>query len=27
VGFGEVAYQNLTGGIAALHLGIRPAHT
>ncbi|MDQ3135344.1 MAG: class I SAM-dependent methyltransferase, partial [Acidobacteriota bacterium] len=24
VGFGEVAYQNLTGGIAALHLGARP---
>jgi demethylmenaquinone methyltransferase/2-methoxy-6-polyprenyl-1,4-benzoquinol methylase len=23
-GFGEVTYQNLTGGIAALHLGIRP---
>ncbi len=24
VGFKEVAYQNLTGGIAALHLGARP---
>ena len=24
VGFGEVTYQNLTGGIAALHLGRRP---
>jgi ubiquinone/menaquinone biosynthesis C-methylase UbiE len=24
VGFGEVTYQNLTGGIAALHLGKRP---
>jgi len=24
VGFEEVAYQNLTGGIAALHLGARP---
>ena len=25
VGFAEVTYQNLTGGIAALHLGVRPA--
>jgi demethylmenaquinone methyltransferase/2-methoxy-6-polyprenyl-1,4-benzoquinol methylase len=24
VGFTEVEYQNLTGGIAALHLGTRP---
>jgi demethylmenaquinone methyltransferase/2-methoxy-6-polyprenyl-1,4-benzoquinol methylase len=24
VGFAEVSYQNLTGGIAALHLGTRP---
>jgi demethylmenaquinone methyltransferase/2-methoxy-6-polyprenyl-1,4-benzoquinol methylase len=24
VGFEEVSYQNLTGGIAALHLGTRP---
>lgn len=24
VGFAEVEYQNLTGGIAALHLGMRP---
>ena len=24
IGFGEVTYQNLTGGIAALHLGMRP---
>ena len=23
-GFAEVSYQNLTGGIAALHLGTRP---
>jgi demethylmenaquinone methyltransferase/2-methoxy-6-polyprenyl-1,4-benzoquinol methylase len=27
VGFGEVVYQNLTGGIAALHLGVRPGRT
>ncbi|HEX8458838.1 MAG TPA: bifunctional demethylmenaquinone methyltransferase/2-methoxy-6-polyprenyl-1,4-benzoquinol methylase UbiE [Pyrinomonadaceae bacterium] len=26
-GFGEVTYQNLTGGIAALHLGTRPGRT
>ena len=26
VGFEEVQYQNLTGGIAALHLGTRPRH-
>jgi demethylmenaquinone methyltransferase/2-methoxy-6-polyprenyl-1,4-benzoquinol methylase len=26
VGFEEVEYQNLTGGIAALHLGTRPRH-
>jgi demethylmenaquinone methyltransferase/2-methoxy-6-polyprenyl-1,4-benzoquinol methylase len=25
VGFTDVSYQNLTGGIAALHLGIKPA--
>jgi len=24
VGFAEVSYQNLTGGIAALHIGTRP---
>ncbi|MGH9927797.1 MAG: class I SAM-dependent methyltransferase [Pyrinomonadaceae bacterium] len=23
-GFAEVSYQNLTGGIAALHIGTRP---
>jgi demethylmenaquinone methyltransferase/2-methoxy-6-polyprenyl-1,4-benzoquinol methylase len=27
VGFEEVEYQNLTGGIAALHLGTRPAQS
>jgi demethylmenaquinone methyltransferase/2-methoxy-6-polyprenyl-1,4-benzoquinol methylase len=27
VGFGGVTYQNLTGGIAALHLGVRPGRT
>jgi demethylmenaquinone methyltransferase/2-methoxy-6-polyprenyl-1,4-benzoquinol methylase len=27
VGFAEVSYQNLTGGIAALHLGTRPAES
>ena len=26
VGFEEIEYQNLTGGIAALHLGTRPRH-
>jgi demethylmenaquinone methyltransferase/2-methoxy-6-polyprenyl-1,4-benzoquinol methylase len=26
VGFEEVEYQNLTGGIAALHMGTRPRH-
>ena len=26
VGFEEVRYQNLTGGIAALHMGTRPRH-
>ncbi len=26
-GFEEVGYRNLTGGIAALHIGTRPAHT
>ncbi len=27
VGFEEVEYKNLTGGIAALHLGMRPRHS
>lgn len=26
-GFGEVEYENLTGGIAALHMGVRPPRT
>jgi demethylmenaquinone methyltransferase/2-methoxy-6-polyprenyl-1,4-benzoquinol methylase len=26
VGFEEIEYQNLTGGIAALHMGTRPRH-
>ena len=26
VGFEEIEYQNLTGGIAALHMGTRPCH-
>lgn len=25
VGFGDVTYQNLTGGIAAIHTGVRPS--